>query len=151
MALDSFSALDRDRTKGLKGRFMNFKDCWGTNYSYRTEPCFVFLTFKRFQKNLKSLTKRKTKIVKIWTKFFISREILKAQKMQTTFWKCLDYKEYFVIINSIILLQKCRKLYQKSKMVCKSSCLCHVWLDMMEDYYDTSLGIQLWMETHISL
>ena len=47
---------------------------------------------------------KNTKIVEIWTKFFICRELLKAQKTdQTTFWKCQDYG-YFEIFNYKILL-----------------------------------------------
>ena len=52
-----------------------------------------------------SILLNKSKIVEIWTKFFLSRAILKAQKRQTTFWKWQD-KGYFVIIVSRNLLLK---------------------------------------------
>ena len=46
-----------------------------------------------------------TKTVETWKKFFRSPLILKAQKSQTTFWKCQDLG-YYVIKNSEILLLK---------------------------------------------
>ena len=43
--------------------------------------------------------------IEIWTKFFISPVLLKAQKRQTTFRKCKD-QGYFVIMNFRIVLLK---------------------------------------------
>ena len=42
--------------------------------------------------------------IEIWTKFFISRAILKAQKRQTTFWKWQDKGNFVIIISRNLLL-----------------------------------------------
>ena len=47
----------------------------------------------------------KSKIVEIWTKLFISRAILKAQKRQTTFWKWQDKGNFVIIISRNSLLK----------------------------------------------
>ena len=52
-----------------------------------------------------SILLNKSKIVEIWTKFFISRAILKAQKRQTTFWKWQDKGNFVIIISRNLLLK----------------------------------------------
>ena len=77
-----------------------------------------------------SLLLNKTKIVEIWTKFFISPMILKAQKKQTTFGKCQDFG-YFGIINSKFrFANNYRKLFQGLMTALNSYCYQHVsWAD----------------------
>ena len=78
-----------------------------------------------------SLLLNKTKIVEIWTKFFISPIILKAQKSQTTFWKCQDYG-YFGIINSKFrFANKYRKLFLSLMTTLNSYCYHHVSCDFL--------------------
>ena len=52
-----------------------------------------------------SILLNKSKIVEIWSKFFISRAILKAQKRQTTFWKWQDKGNFVIIIFRNLLLK----------------------------------------------
>ena len=78
----------------------------------------------------------KTKIVQIWRKFNLSPEILKAQKRQTTIWKCQD-KGYFVIISSrIFLLKKSLRKnaannFKVIRRPSKTSSYCHVSWDTL--------------------
>ena len=52
-----------------------------------------------------SILLNKSKLVEIWTKCFISRAILKAQKRQTTFWKWQDYGNFVIIISRNLVLK----------------------------------------------
>ena len=51
----------------------------------------------------------------IWTKLFISPVILKAQKTQTTFWKCQGLENYVIIVSRIIHVKVDRRINVKNK------------------------------------
>ena len=95
-----------------------------------------------------SILLNKSKIVEIWTKFFISRAIMKAQKRQTTFWKWQDKGNFVIIISRNSLLKLGWQInaanYIKIKTTFKSSCIlsCFVWHPVYKQYYNPTFYLQ---------